>query len=206
VPLLFNSCKKEEEKNAPLVSGNVDYEFTIKINGDVHKIQGNTVDGYPLGSSLYLNNSCVTSIIPDFTSVMLGVSDKSEFNYVSGDIISCDLLFQNLSIGTSYANITLTPANSGGYWGDFTDSLQADPNRISATMGPSHSNIYDLPVTITDLGIAPNVTSTIFHHSTLKGSFNDTVYLRNMDPSSVNYYTFSIPILLEINFKAVRSN
>jgi len=50
LPLLFNSCKKAEEKSTPLISGNVDYEFTIKINGYEHKIEGNTFDGDPFGN------------------------------------------------------------------------------------------------------------------------------------------------------------
>ena len=202
--LMFNSCKKEEKKSSPLIAGNVDYEFTIKINGDVHKIEGNTIDGVPWGSpgvTGMLNNRCASMN----QTVLLNINDKSEFNFVSGDVIGCSMLFPNMSLGINNVNISfLVSSIASGYWMDLADSLQADPTTIQATMGPDF-NQYDIPITITDLGSAPTLTPPdYFHNSTLKGNFNDTVYLRNIDVSSPDFYTWSIPIHLEIDFKTVR--
>ena len=201
VPLLFNSCKKEEEKNAPLVSGNVDYEFTIKINGDVHKIQGNTVDGDPFGiGGVYsLNNYCASNN----DGVFLEIKDKTESNFFSGDVIKCVMIFPNMSLGVNDVHISFLGTSSSGYWIDLADSLQGSPSSTQTTMGPN-LNQYDIPITITDLGSAPNLTSTYFHTSTLKGYFNGTVYLRNLDATSPDFYTWNIPIQLEIDFECVR--
>ena len=84
LPLLFNSCEKEEQEdqNIQLVSGDVDYEFTVKINEDIFKIKGNTVDGDPFGSGGFwsLNNGCQSNN----SGVILEINDKSESNFVSG--------------------------------------------------------------------------------------------------------------------------
>ena len=51
--------------NTPTTGNNVDYEFTITINGQVNKIKGNTANGIPGGAGAYsnvyssINNSCI---------------------------------------------------------------------------------------------------------------------------------------------------
>ena len=203
LPLLFNSCEEEEQEdqNIQLVSGDVDYEFTVKINEDIFKIKGNTVDGDPFGSGGFwsLNNGCQSNN----SGVILEINDKSESNFVSGEVIRLVILFPNMSLGINNVDISFTDGSTDGYWMNLTDSLQANFNSIQTTMG-GELNQYDIPLTITDLGAAPNVTSIYFHNSTLKGYFNGTVYLRNMDPTSPDFYTWSIPIDLEIDFKTVR--
>jgi|SaaInlStandDraft_1057018.scaffolds.fasta_scaffold57973_2 hypothetical protein len=201
LPLLFNSCKKAEEKSTPLISGNVDYEFTIKINGYEHKIEGNTFDGDPFGNGgVYsLNNYCASNN----NGVFLEIKDISESNFISGEVIRCVILFPNLSLGINNVNISFMGTSHSGYWINIADSLQVSPSSIQSTMGPN-LNQYDIPITITDLGSAPNITSTYFHNSTLKGYFNGTVYLRNLDATSPDYYTWNIPMQLELDFECVR--
>ncbi len=85
--LLLISCSNDNSSssnNNNNTSGNVDYEFTITINGEVHKVKGNTVDGLPIGSKssqLYNNNSCIVQNYAPFKGVFLEINDVTANNY-----------------------------------------------------------------------------------------------------------------------------
>jgi hypothetical protein len=62
---LSYSCSSSDDSNSSNdnpSNGNVNYEFTITINGEVHKVEGNTTNGIPIGSVNaglnYINNEC----------------------------------------------------------------------------------------------------------------------------------------------------
>lgn len=200
------ACNKSDSNVNPN-SKNVDYEFTITINGLTHKIKGNTINGAPFGNvgsvGGQTNNKCQASVASK--GLFLEINDVSEFNYVSGKVLKCTLLLPNLSLGVNNANLQfdLTP---GGYWSNLTDSLGAYAVfGFTTTRGGSYGSGYNIPINITDLGVAPtlnNIPTNWWNHTkTLKGNFNGTLYMQNK-----SNLVYDVPINISIDFKAVRIN
>ena len=189
---ILSGCKKADSNINPNAQ-NVDYEFTITINGLSHKIKGNTVNGEPtlLGPT---HNKCYTNTI--YGGIVLETNDVSEFNYLSGKVLKCDIQFQNYStLGVNNARLNFYQTD---YWNELTDSLGCYNGAFSITNdGTIDQNI---PITITDLGNAPTgVFGNQNHTKTRKGNFNRTLYMVRRSTGK-----FDVPINISIDFKAVR--
>ena len=194
---ILSGCNKSDSNINPNAQ-NVDYEFTITINGLSHKIKGNTVNGMP-----WLNtpNNCYAI---NSSNVSLGIKDVSASNYISGQVLGCTITLPNLALGVNNATLRF----DGGYWTNLTESLGGYPglNDLSTTSGVSvGSGSSNIPFNITDLGNAPTIYTNaplVYNHKkTLKGNFNGILYM-----VSKNTFKYDIPINISIDFKAVRMN
>ena len=198
--LLLFSCSKDDDNSSSSNNNNngnsftnsMDYEFTITINGEVHKVKGNTTDGIPYGSVNaginWINNQC---IITNYHLAGFAINDVTASNYISGQNMQCLISFPNLLLGVNQASVTLVV---GGKYLLF--------------QSVSGRETYEklLPINITDLG-----TGTLFQQTpplplynfgqTLKGNYSGTIYLRRDTPQGVIY---DIPVQLSIDFKALR--
>lgn len=195
---ILSACNKSDSNINPNAQ-NVDYEFTITINGLSHKIKGNTVNGMP-----WLNtpNNCYAI---NSSNVSLGIKDVSASNYISGQVLGCTITLPNLALGVNNATLRF---DLGGYWNDLTESLGglSPLYDLSTTSGVSvGSGSSNIPFNITDLGNAPTIYTNaplVYNHKkTLKGNFNGILYM-----VSKNTFKYDIPINISIDFKAVRMN
>ena len=209
--IIIFACSKTDIGTNPNTNSNanhVDYEFSITINSDIHKIKGNTINGNPFGIGLglpdvYSKNVCSASD----RDVHLKILDVSENTYLSGRELLCTLSYISPFLGVN--NVMLVFDNfQGGYWKTLIDSLGVTSNfGFSTTKGGTvGSGGYNIPVNITDLGDEPikifnNQTMQYYysHTKTLKGNFKGILYLQNLKNG-----VFDVPIKIEIDFKAVR--
>lgn len=214
VTLLF-SCSSDnnnsDNNNGNSFTNSMDYEFTITINGEVHKVKGNTTNGIPKGmvQSLtnYINNQCEVLQSGGQKVVILKINDVTAPNYISGQNLECQILLPNLLLGSNQAQILFY----GSYITNLFDSLS--PNNLNSwqtTSGLYNQSISNkLPINITDLGTTstnPNMwspTTPLNFGQTLKGNYSGTIYLRNYSNAS-GIGVYDIPIQISIDFKALR--
>jgi hypothetical protein len=182
----------------------MDYEFTLTINGEVHKVKGNTTNGIPYGSSSssinWINNCCYA----DNGQLRLDINDVTASNYISGQNLQCIVSFPNLLTGINQASVSFF----GGYFQTLSTNLGSSYTGLfyfQTASGASNSTLFNkLPITITDLGtsssnaISGNIYTPYNFGQTLKGNYSGTIYL----PS--NNGQFTIPVQLTIDFKALR--
>jgi hypothetical protein len=181
----------------------MDYEFTITINGEVHKVKGNTTNGIPYGNTInyQLNNEC----FKDGQDLNLAINDITEANYVSGQNLNCIINFPNFLLGTNQARVSF----SGGYFGTLSTSLGGYNSGssfmfFSSTPGIVISASSILPITVTDLGTTSTEPDfpTFNFGQTVKGNYSGTIYIGRQHPSGAIIY--DIPVQLSIDFKALR--
>jgi len=197
-----NASSSNNNSNGNSFTNSMDYEFTITINGEIHKVKGNTTNGIPTGninSSFHqVNNTCY---IGTGGSLYLKINDVTAPNYISGQNITCNISLPNLLLGINQATVQFY----GGYINSLASSLGASPNAFilfQTTPSSTTTNYGKLPITITDLGTTstnptnPGVGSYSFGE-TLKGNYNGTIYL----PKNAGG---DIPVQLSIDFKALR--
>ncbi len=202
-----SSDSNSSNNNSNSFTNSMDYEFTITINGEVHKVKGNTTNGIPVNMSSspnhYINNRCDISSGGISKTVFLLLSDITESNYVSGQNIQCAISLPSQSIGINQANVTL----NGPYFSALYTSLGAISSLgFSATSGIISNNLTlnILPITITDLGTtSSNPNNPIYNFGeTVKGNYSGTIYLASqVNSAGIN---FNIPVQLSIDFKALR--
>ena len=209
--LLFscsNGGNASSSSNNPTSGTNVDYEFTITINGQVHKIKGNTTNGVPSGvSSMYnTTNQCEVYNSGGNPIVYLKINDVSAPNYISGQNLECRISLPNLLMGANQAQVM--------FYGSYFDSLYTNAgytNIISPGMcffqtsnGTYNSSIANkLPINITDLGTnTTNIYTAI--GQTLKGNYSGTIYLERQN-TTTGAHVCDIPVTLSIDFKAIRN-
>jgi hypothetical protein len=208
--LLF-SCSGDNNNssnnNGNSFTNSMDYEFTITVNGVVHKVKGNTTSGIPYGIinniQHLINNKCFaiisgTSVISD-----LAINDVTAPNYMSGQNLECLIQFPNLLLGSNQATVYF----QGGYFQTLATSLGASSFYFQTVSGTLNSQIFNkLPITITDLGSTStnsvgnggsNYNQYIFGQ-TLKGNYSGTIYLQN------NNGQCTIPVQMSIDFKVLR--
>lgn len=199
--------------NGNSFTNSMDYEFTITINGEVHKVKGNTIDGIPKGmavsSSLnYVNNEC--EVLNSYQNIVyLKINDVTAPNYISGQNLECRIVFPNLLSGINQAQVI--------FYGTYFDTLYTSMGQTNPLSGMLYfqttNGIYDssisnkLPFNITDLG-----TGTLYPQTyplplynfgeTLKGNYSGTVYLKRSLQSGAQLC--DIPVQLSIDFKALR--
>lgn len=212
ITILF-SCSSDSNSsnnnNNNSFTNSVDYEFTITINGEVHKIKGNTVNGIPNGyinsTSHTINNKCF-ALIGSQSSVIshFAINDVTAPNYISGQNLECQISFPNLLLGSNQAIVNF----NGGYFQTLATSLGALNFFFLTTSGALSNNqtINRIPISITDLGSTStnsegnggsNYNQYIFGQ-TLKGNYSGTIYLQG------NNGQFTVPVQLSIDFKALR--
>lgn len=219
VSLLF-SCSNNNNNTSSNNNGNsftnsMDYEFTITINGVVHKVKGNTTNGIPKGmvqSQLnYINNQCEVLQSGGQKFVILKINDVTAPNYISGQNLECQILLPNLLLGSNQAQIS--------FIGTYFDTLYSSLSSAYFTPGTAFGNFQTvsgaeninlsrkLPIAITDLGTGTNFPQTYplpYYNfgQTLKGNYSGTIYLRRV--TSTGNVTYDIPVQLSIDFKALR--
>jgi hypothetical protein len=216
---LFIGCSSDSNSsnsNGNSFTNSIDYEFTLTINGEVHKVKGNTSNGIPKGTTQssinYINNECEIQSIPGQTQKVLElrINDVTASNYISGQNLECRITFPNLLMGINQAKIMF----DGSYFDSICASLGAytlgsglgfrDFQTASGSFNASINSV--LPINITDLGTTSTnpfgwSPSTPFSFGeTLKGSYSGTIYLK----SSTNTINYSIPVQVSIDFKAIR--
>jgi hypothetical protein len=211
---IFSSCTTNNDTSAG--NNNVEYEFTITVNGQVHKVKGNTRDGIPTATSGagYISNKCISVNNSAFgASVQLGINDVTTPNYISGQNMQIIITLPNPLLGTNQASISF----SGNYFDTLASSLGAYTNTgfnsysstLVAVNGGSRNTI--IPFVISDLGTPTTLVnngSTYSFGQTIKGNYSGTIYLNrcsNLGTSNGGCY-YDIPVQLSIDFKAVRLN
>jgi hypothetical protein len=211
---MFPSCSNNNDSS----NGNndIDYEFTITVNGQVHKVKGNTRNGIPTATSGvgYISNKCISVNNSAFgASVQLGINDVTTPNFISGQNMQLIITLPNPLLGTNQATISF----SGNYFDTLATSLGAYNNTgfnsysstLVAVNGGSRNTI--IPIVISDLGTVTTLVnngSTYSFGQTIKGNYSGTIYLYRCSnlgtPNGGCYY--DIPVQLSIDFKAVRLN
>ena len=147
----FFSCEEETKMSAV---NPIDYEFTVKLNGVTHRIQGNTSMSVPI-SGIGSNSCYSTSISTMGKSLYLELNDPSASNYLSGQNLSFILSFENLLLGNSLASVSSVNYGVNSYLSSFIDGLGAFNNssvfRISSAPTTDYTPI-PLTFNILDLG------------------------------------------------------
>ncbi len=214
---LLLSCNSDSNNNPinnnPSNNGNsftnsMDYEFTITINGEVHKVKGNTTNGIPYGivsaGTHMINNQCIINDNSGQKFIYLQINDVTSPNYISGQNMLCGLYTDNLLMGSTLFSVTL----SGSYFSNLFTSLGSiNGGNWQTVSGPADYNIArKLPITITDLGTGtmnPQYPLIYNFGETLKGHYSGTIYLSN-HYSIGGDLIYDIPVQLSIDFKALR--
>jgi hypothetical protein len=204
---LFFSCSSDNDA----ISNNngIDYEFTITINGQVHKVKGNSKDGIPF--SLY-NNACWAQFASGLGAMVeLDIHDVTKSNYISGQNLGITIILPNPLLGTNQATLSFT----GDYFDTLATSLGSNyfgfmsVSSTLVTVNGASSNAK-IPIIITDLG-TPTTTKTPYDFlspynfgQTIKGNYSGTIYLSRIVAGQGIFY--DIPVKLSIDFKAIRMN
>jgi hypothetical protein len=206
-----SSSSNNGNNNGNSFTNSMDYEFTITINGVVHKVNGNSRDGIPSGTFGIgnISNKCLSINNSSFgASVQLGINDVTTPNYISGQNMQIIITLPNPLLGTNQASISFT----GNYFDTLAASLGSNYLKflsISSTLvtvngGSTNSNI---PIIITDLGTPTTLVnngSTYSFGQTIKGNYSGTIYLSRLVNGVGIFY--DIPVSLSIDFKALRLN
>jgi hypothetical protein len=209
---LSYSCSSSDDSNSSNdnpSNGNVNYEFTITINGEVHKVEGNTTNGIPYGTVSsgvnYINNQCTIQDNSGQKSMLLQINDVTTPNYISGQNMLCMLTTNNLLLGNTVFSVYF----SGSYFSSLFTSLGSNGGVWQTINGPRDYDINGkLPITITDLGtgtLYPQLYPLPLYNfgQTLKGNYNGTIYLSSHSNQN-GVLICDIPVQLSIDFKALR--
>ena len=206
------SCEEEAKLSPTSSSANpVDYEFTIKLNGVTHKIQGNTSITVPIGG--IGSNGCYSS--NQFSlghSIMLDLNDASASNYVSGQNLSFLIAFDNLLLGNSVATVSSMNYGANSYLSSFINNTLvgaynngsffqiSSTATLDATPTPLIFNIIDLGTPTVQNPMPTSISDMYIWGETLKGSFSGTVFAK----SNISPRPFDVPFQLEISFEVIR--
>ena len=211
--LIVVSCEQEAKLTPTSTSSAnpVDYEFTIKLNGVSHKIQGNTSITVPM-SGMGSNICYVTNYLLQGHFIALELNDASATNYINGQTLSFNILFDNLLLGSSIATVSSVNYGPNSYISSFIDLIGAYNNNYSfnfssvqtldATAIPLTFNITDLGTPSVQNPMPTNLSEMYIWGETLKGSFSGTVFAQ----SSIPPRNYNIPFQLEISFEVIRYN
>ncbi|WP_353088886.1 hypothetical protein [Flavobacterium sp.] len=216
---LSYSCSSDSNNssnnNGNSFTNSMDYEFTITINGEVHKVKGNTTNGIPKGvvQSIgnLINNECQVLQSGGQKVVILKINDVTATNYISGQNLECQIILPNLLLGVNEAQVLF----NGSYFDSVCTSLGAySPGSgigfsyFQSISGPFNSTLQrKIPITITDLGTTStnhslwSPTTPYNFGQTLKGNYSGTIYLSSNNSALTNY---NIPVQISIDFKALR--
>ena len=206
------SCEEEAKLSPTSSSANpVDYEFTIKLNGVTHKIQGNTSITVPIGG-IGSNGCYSTSFSSSGTSIMLDLNDASATNYITGQTLGFNISFDNLLLGNSIANVSSLSYGANSYISSFINNtlvgaynngsyfqISSTPT-LDATPTPLTFTIADLGTPTVQNPMPTTISDMYIWGETLKGSFSGTVFAK----SNISPRPFDVPFQLEISFEVIR--
>lgn len=222
VVLLGCSSDSDSGNNNNNNGDNVDYEFTIKINGVVHKVKGNTADFISeYGSNLYgFNPNRCYATIGTTTYLQFTIADITKSNFISGQTLTVNIFIPNCQLGDNEAVVNISGPvldsfdstnNTGGIFVE-NSGLYCFSNAGSCQYPYMEDFRNKVTINITDLGISPttNINSqngnSINYGDTFKGNFSGTVYYSTPFNSVVVPANFNIPMQLSVDFKAIRIN
>jgi hypothetical protein len=201
-----SSSNSNGNNNGNSFTNSMDYEFTMIINGEVHKVKGNTTNGIPKGVvqsvGNLINNECEVLQSGGQKIVMLKINDVTATNYISGQNLECQILFPNLLLGSNQVQVLFY----GSYITNLFDNLS--PNNLNSwqtTSGLYNQSISNkLPINITDLGTIPTTNGTVISGfgNTFKGNYSGIINVTVVTNSGT--YISNYPIQINIDFKAVR--
>ena len=204
---VFNSCK--DDKTSPstnnLTTSNVDYEFTIKFAGKIHKVKGSKPGNYP-------RNGCTASS----GLVTLGIGDATLPDYISGDIIYEIIYIPNLtSVGTTKAFLNFSWALTNPSAKDYFDKLGTSIE-TGASLSPGYfdlirstvGGLIEIPLTITDLGTQSTYAANridINWGRTFNGNYSGILYFTDFQTQDADdKFLYNIAVPYSIDFKALR--
>ncbi len=207
---VFNSCK--DDKTSPstnnLTTSNVDYEFTIKFAGKIHKVKGNTAQGY-------LKNGCTA--LPSIGWVIaLGIGDPTLLDYISGDQLAEIIHIPNLtSVGTTNAFLNFSWALTNPSVKDYFDKLGTSiETGASLSSGyfdlirSASGGLIEIPLTITDLGTQSTYAANridINWGRTFNGNYSGILYFTDFQTQDADdKFLYNIAVPYSIDFKALR--
>lgn len=204
------SCKKnsDESNRSSSNSSTGNFMISVTIDGVTHKAEGSvSTDIYSGGGASNNGNFCYKS---SPSTVFAGLNDKSATSYVSGEVFSFLISFQNLSLGSSTGQISafntanIIFANGVNPALGFCSSVDTTVTSISS---------LELDFNITSLGSIGSINATnpnnyYVYGNPLEGNFSGTIFGTDGTYASSNIsagYVYNIPIQIEIDFTAVRS-
>ena len=190
------SCDKDNNDNNDNSQNNDYWMFEVTINdGVTHKAEG-------YGPPNFTSDYNFASICFSDSNVFLALMDPSASTYISGDVGTAVLNFQD-SVSTGIMNLRVE-----------TEWMEDDATESGASLmygcaftsgGTPQSTDFQvgltLPFIITDIGTAGNGNYT--EGTPFKGSFSGTIYLPN-EPQIGVPVNYNIPMSIDIKFEAVR--
>ncbi len=222
------SCSSDNNSSDPLApssSGNVDYEFTVTINGVVHKVKGNTKDlisQYGTNSVSYASNYCIAGIDMD-AGIILKIGDITQKEFISGQAFFLAISIPNCQLGKNQAKLQFINSpvleqfnnskKTGGLFVEKSGTYCYYKNN-SCQFPFMDDYVNKITLNISDLGNSPSIntdynsmnTGNILKYgNTFKGNYSGTVYFSPPFPLSASSAIFNIPMQLSIDFKAVRT-
>lgn len=176
-------------------SQNNDYwMFEITINGITQEAEGY---GH-FESPGVIGNSAYTLAGGNWVNTMQ-INDPSSSSYISGNLGSAQLLFENITIGVSEATFSSTwyidavESAAGSNYGSYSFNYGAPVNQLGFTGYPK------LPISISDLGTTGDGLWS--GGQSFKGEYSGTIYLADGYTSNS---TCSIPLDISIKFESLR--
>ena len=147
-----NNSSNNNNNNGNSFSNSMDYEFTITINGEVHKVKGNTTNGIPTGTVIpsinNINNQCTIGDNSGQKNISLGINDVTASNFISGQSLQCYIFLSNLLLGVNQAQVMFY----GTYFDTFATNLGGAASgtgllKYQTIIGPANNNIqFKLPI------------------------------------------------------------
>ena len=178
------SCKK---KDYTPTFNNVDYGFTLVLDGVTYKIKGNTVNGSFFSTPKLENLSYF-----DSRNLFFELKNTTEQNYISGNLINVRIEFAN----------TIVTGNNNQVTVQFSNLIPGFTTTPTTTFNAATFNkINDF--VITDAGVKSVYDNTYGKWNfgtTLKGSYSGTIYTRTSNSNT----NFTIPKAISIEFEAYR--
>ena len=188
ISLFITSCKKQEPTPPTPIFNNVDYGFTVILDGVTYKIKGNTLNGTFFNTPPLKNISYFTG----GRNVYLELKSIAEPNYISGNLLNIDIDFaNNFNIGNNNP-VTVQLSN-------LTQGFTSSPTTTFSTA--TFNKINDF--VITDIGVKSvydNANGKWNYGTTLKGNYSGTIYTRTSNTNN----NFTIPKPISIEFEAYR--
>lgn len=186
----FIGCSSDDNSLSNNQNG-VDYFFEVEFGGVTNRVQGNSSS---IGPSGLLNNSCFGTT----GAVNLSIVDVTAENYVSGQNMQLQMVFDNAQLGNNSGNIS---DFDGFYIKKYLQSIGSNSSvgdNFVENIGDGFNQRGKITnINITDLGTAGGFPD--YSGETLKASYEKLVYFRSIDTGE-----YDIPVPIRIEFNAVR--
>ena len=231
LPLIFNSCKKEDDQpsNTTGTTGTTgttsvttthDWYFEIKVDGNVNRIEGTFDNSYSQSTGwpfLFQEpNKANISFVSSGAYISAILANKGESTYIDGENFSISMSVNNLDLGINYMQLTENHdaySSSIGVTGE-ANALSLGTNGIynGFLNYPIDTNTYinnvrTFPINITQLSSSTNSNSTPGSYdigNPLIGSGAATIYVltsTTYPTTSPFTWSYTTAYNIEINFK-----